>query len=710
MEVKRDILWRVYLCFIGIVVFGICVLGRAFYIQRIEGAHWRGMSDSLHQKFVELEAERGTIYSADNSMLSTSIPYFNMYIDFKADGLREKNGKRFKENIDSLSICLAALFKDQSAAAYKRELLGGYRAIDRYFLLQANLTFEQYKTLRSFPLVRQGRNKSGFIAELVNKRLNPFGLLANRTIGLARRNWQNVGLERTYDTLLKGESGKRLVRYIAGGAYVPVEGYEIEAENGKDIITTIDVNIQDIAENALLTVMKGNECDHGTCIVMEVATGKIKAIANLGHPPGDSVYWEDLNYAIQATEPGSTFKLATLMSLLEDKEVKLTDHVNLEGGVWKVAGRTVYDSEKHDKAEDDATVKKAFEVSSNVGMAKLVWSHYSDNPTRFVDDLKRLKLNQPTGIDLVGETQPIIKTPKSRTWSATTLPWMAFGYEVLVSPLQTLTLYNAVANNGKMMRPYLVSAVQESGITVRENEPHIVLDKVCSESTLRQVKECLEGVCIEGTAKSVFKNSFYKVAGKTGTALVASGKSGYKEHIYQSSFAGYFPADNPKYSCIVVIRNKPFAKKFLGAIVAAPVFKELADKLMSSDAEQYRNSSLLSGESVWKKDSTQYYYAGYARDIRQVMQTLGMSYRDSTGKTTQWGRLYASNSQPVLNKETLNSGSMPDVKGMGLKDALYLLENIHVQVLASGRGKVRSQSILPGTLLKKNETITIALN
>jgi cell division protein FtsI (penicillin-binding protein 3) len=443
---------------------------------------------------------------------------------------------------------------------------------------------------------------------------------------------------------------------------------------------------------------------------MEVATGKIKAIANLGHPPGDSVYWEDLNYAIQATEPGSTFKLATLMSLLEDKEVKLTDHVNLEGGVWRVAGRTVYDSEKHDKAEDDATVKKAFEVSSNVGMAKLVWTHYGDNPTRFVDDLKRLKLNQPTGVDLVGETQAIIKTPKSKTWSATTLPWMAFGYEVLISPLQTLSLYNAVANNGKLMRPYLVSAVQESGISVRENEPHIVLDKVCSERTLRQVKECLEGVCIEGTAKSVFKNSFYKVAGKTGTALVANGKSGYKEHIYQSSFAGYFPADHPKYSCIVVIRNKPFAKKFLGAIVAAPVFKELADKLMSSDAEQYRNSSLISGESVWKKDSAQYYYAGSAKDIRQVMQALGMSYQDSTSKTTQWGRLYASNYQPVLNKETLSGGSMPDVKGMGLKDALYLLENMHVQVLASGRGKVRSQSIIPGTMLKKNETITIALN
>src|SRR5258708_6362601 len=282
MEVKRDILWRVYLCFLGIVALSLGGLGKVFYIQHAQGAYWRGLSDSLHQKFIELDAERGTIYSEDSSMLSTSIPYFNVYIDFGADGLREKNGRRFTDNLDSLSLCLANLFHDQSAAAYRRDLLKGYRTNDRYYLLQSNVSFEKYQQLRSFPLVRQGRNKSGFIAEVNNKRLNPFGLLANRTIGLARANAQNVGLERTYDTLLKGEVGRRLVRYIAGGTYIPVEGYEIESENGKDIITTLDVNIQDIAENALLKELTENEAEHGTCIVMEVATGKIKAIANLG--------------------------------------------------------------------------------------------------------------------------------------------------------------------------------------------------------------------------------------------------------------------------------------------------------------------------------------------------------------------------------------------------------------------------------------------
>ncbi|HZE86329.1 MAG TPA: penicillin-binding protein [Puia sp.] len=717
MEVKRDILWRVYLCFIGIAVLSLCVLGKAFYIQRVQGAYWRALSDTLHQKWIERNAQRGTIYSEDGSMLSTSVPYFDIYIDFGADGLREKNGKRFKDNIDSLSYCLATLLKDKSASAYKKELQGGYNIGDRYYYLTSDLTFAQYRKLRNFPLVRMGRNNSGFIAEVSNRRINPFGLLANRTIGLARNNPdnQNVGLERTYDTLLKGERGKRLVRYIAGGTYVPVEGYEIESENGKDIVTTIDVNIQDIAENALLKELTEDEAEHGTCIVMEVATGKIRAIANLGRQP-DGRYWEDLNYAILASEPGSTFKLATLLSLLEDKDVKLTDNVNLERGVWKVSGRTVYDSERH--GETDVTVKKAFEMSSNVGMAKLATAHYSSHPDQFIGHLRQLRLNLPTGVDLAGETSPIVKTPKSRTWSATTLPWMAFGYEVLVSPLQTLTLYNAVANNGKMMRPWLVNSIQESGITTKVNAPVTAVEKICSDETLRQLKECLEGVCKDqgGTAAKVFAHSFYKVAGKTGTALVANGKKGYAEHIYQSSFAGYFPADNPKYSCIVVIKNKPFAEKFVGAKVAAPVFKELADKLMSTDPDPGTPGPVTPAAPNpathmpdRKKDSAQFYYAGATGDMKAAAQVFSIDYQDSMGKN-EWGHLYASNDRPVMSRQSVSRQMMPDVKGMGLKDALYLLENMNIRVLPDGKGKVRSQSITPGTALKKNETVIIQLN
>ncbi|MGB8194206.1 MAG: penicillin-binding protein [Chitinophagaceae bacterium] len=692
-----------YLCFLGIVLFGLLVLGRAIYIQQAQGNYWVSVSDSLRQKFVETEAERGTIFSEDGNMLSTSIPYFDIHIDFGADGLRDKEGLRFKDNVDSLSIVLAAFFKDKSSKEYKKELQRGYRIKDRYYLLKKNLSFEQYKVLRSFPLVRQGRNKSGFIAEVKSKRLNPFGLLANRTIGLARENAQNVGLERTYDSLLKGETGKKLVRFVGAGAYIPVEGYEIEPKNGKDIITTIDVNIQDIAENALRKVMLENQAAHGTCIVMEVKTGKIKAIANLGKLP-DGDYWEDLNYAIRASEPGSTFKLATMIALLEDKHVTLDNHVDLEGGTWKIYRRTVYDSERH--GLNNVTIKEAFEHSSNVGMAKLACAYYTKKPEQFIGHLKKLRLDQPTGIDLLGETRPIIKTPASRTWSATTLPWMAFGYEVLVSPLQTLMLYNAVANNGAMMRPYLVNEIHQDGVTVQKKQPEVMVEEICSESTLKQLKACLEGVVLEGTGKTL-QSPDYTIAGKTGTALVANGNRGYADHIYQSSFAGYFPADNPQYSCIVVIKNKPFAKKYYGAAVAGPVFKEVADKLMAVSADKNETSPLRNYTA--RPDSSTYYYAGYTPAVKEVFNTLQFKYHDSAG-SNEWSRVYMYDYKPVISKQPVTKQVMPDLKGMGLKDALYLLENMNVRVMVKGKGRVKNQSLQPGLAYSKNQSITIELN
>jgi len=704
LEVKRDILWRVYLCFLGIVLLSLVILGRAIYIQRGEGAYWRGMSDSLRQKVVETEAERGTIYSEDGNMLSTSIPYFDIYVDFGADGLREKNGKRFKENIDSLSFSLAKFFKDKSAREYKSELQRGYKNKDRYYPLKKNLSFQEYRLLRNFPLVRQGKNKSGFIAEIKSKRLNPFGLLANRTIGLARQNAQNVGLERTYDSLLTGETGKRLIRFVGAGAFVPVEGFEIEPKNGKDIITTIDVNIQDIAENALLKMMIENEAEHGTCIVMEVKTGKVKAIANLGKQ-GNGEYGEDLNYAIRGSEPGSTFKLATMISLLEDKYIRLEDHVNLEGGTWKVSNRTVYDSEKHGLT--DVTIKSAFEHSSNVAMAKLVWSNYGSNPLKFINHLKRLKLDQRSGIDLVGETSPIIKTPASRTWSKTTLPWMAFGYEVLVSPLQTLTLYNAVANDGVMMKPYLVNEVHTAGITLQKNEPEVIEENICSERTLKLLKECLEGVLLEGTGKDL-NTPYYQIAGKTGTALVANGRHGYADHIYQSSFAGYFPADHPMYSCIVVIRNKPFAKKFYGAMVAGPVFREVADKLVALNADKMDQPLIAKTTEIKSTDSNTFYYAGSTTSLKEVLTEVKMNYRDSTERS-EWSRMYASNGAAVINRQAVPRQTVPNVKGMGLKDALYLLESMNVKVMAKGKGKVISQSVNPGWPIQKNQVVELEL-
>ncbi len=701
MEVKKDILWRVYLAFILMALVGVTIFGKAIYIQQAEGAYWRGMSDSLHQRIVELDAERGTIYSEDGNMLSTSIPQFDIYIDFMADGLREKSGKRFKENLDSLTYQLSNLFADRSAAEYKQLLQMGYREKDRYFLLKKKLSFKDYQQLKTFPLVRLGRNKSGFIPDKKIIRLNPYKMLAYRTIGLLRDN-NKVGLEVTYDAQLTGTAGKRLVRFISGGASVPVDNFEVEPENGKDVITTLDVSIQDITENALMKMMIGNEAEHGCAIVMEVKTGKVKAIANLGKSK-DGSYFEDYNYAITPSEPGSTFKLATMLALLEDKKISLRSGINLEGGVWKINGQTVYDSEEH--GLQNVTVKQAFEHSSNVGMAKLAWMHYNTNPNRFVDHLHRLRMDTLTGIDVRGEIKPVVYRPGNSQWSRTALPWMAFGYNLLVTPLQTLSLYNAVANNGVMMKPYLVNEISQDGISYKKFEPVVVNDSICSASTLKSLKECLEGVMLEGTGVSL-QSRQYKIAGKTGTALVANGKRGYADKIYQSSFAGYFPADNPQYSIIVVIKNKPHALFFYGAAIAGPVFKEIADKIY---ALKVTRTNELQYSNFNRNDSVFYNYAGYTKDIKKVAAQLQMPVTETTG-TSNYSRMYKQGTGSVVSTQNISSKVMPSLAGMGLKDAVYLCENLGLKVTISGKGKVAAQSIVAGQGIRRGQSITIQLS
>ncbi len=700
MDVKKDILWRVYLCLIGMALFGVAILAKVFYIQNIQGSYWRSMADSLHTRYVALDADRGTIYSEEGRMLSTSIPYFDIRIDFAADGLTDKKGLVFRTNLDSLSLCLSQLFNDRSQVEYKKMLQEGYKSKDRYFLLKRDVPFDQYQTLRTLPMFRLGKNKGGMIAETKSKRINPFKLLANRTIGLARENSQSVGLERTYDDYLRGVTGKRLMRRIAGGTYVPVDGYDIEPENGRDIVTTIDVNMQDIVETALMNMMAGNEADHGTCILMEVKTGKIKALANIGRQP-DGSYWENMNYALQVGEPGSTFKLATVISVLEDKYATMNTMVNMDGGKWKVGRRTVYDSEPH-PGPQNVTIKHAFELSSNVGMAKLAVQYYSKQPNNFVAHLRKLKLDQITGIDLVGEGRPVIKSTSSRTWSNTSLPWMAFGYEVLISPLQTAMLYNAVANNGKMMKPYLVNSIMEYGQVIKQFEPTVVMDSICSNSTLRQVQQMLAGVVTNGTAKKL-QNQYYSFAGKTGTALVANGSRGYADKIYQASFAGYFPANDPQYTCVVVIKNKPHALRFYGASVAGPVFREVADRLFAMAVEKQAPM-----QATLKIDSTLAMKNGKGAEWNEILQTLHLPAGNATASS--WVSAKVDNQKVTFQQVSQPKGAVPDVTGMGLKDALYLLENAGLRVVIKGAGKVKTQSLPGGTKIGNEQTIVIELS
>ncbi|MEJ7627678.1 MAG: penicillin-binding protein [Ferruginibacter sp.] len=696
-----------YLCFLCIVVLGVMVLGRAIYIQQVQGAYWQRMGDSLHQKFLPINAERGSIYSEDGNILSTSVPVFDIYVDFGADGLREKQGKRFWDNVDSLSISLAGLFADKTAAEYKSELTEAYTNKERYYILKKKISFDKFRMLRNFPLVRQGRNKSGFIIDTRDKRINPYVLLANRTIGLSREDsTKNVGLERTYDSLLKGVSGQRLMRYTAG-AYMPVQGAELDPVNGKDIITTLDTYMQDVAENALMRMMVSNNSLHGTAIVMETATGKIKAIANLGKQP-DRTFQEDLNYGIgKRTEPGSVFKLATLLSLLEDKHINIQSTVDCEGGVKAFHGLRIRDSHKGLQV---ITVKEAFEMSSNVAFAKLADQYYSQQPSKFIDHLHKFNLDTLTGVDITASSGfPIVKKAGSKTWSATTIPYMAHGYEVLVTPLHMLMLYNAVANNGRMMRPYLVSAVKDYGVVVKRIHPYVINEKICSDETLAQAKECLKAVVdsAHGTGHKMLYDSVYSISGKTGTAVTALNNKGYNKNnkIYQASFIGYFPSEAPKYSIAVVIQNSNESRLIYGADVSGSVFKEISDKIYS----RYINTK---GNMITAyTDTAEYRYSGNRTDLNSIFQYLNIPFNDSSSSGA-WRSVMLRSNQAALKAPAESSAISitPDVSGMGLKDAVYLLENKGFKIAVNGRGKIIDQSIVAGSFFKKGQKITLMLN
>lgn len=706
MDIKKDILWRVYLCFLGIICLGLVVLGRAFYIQRVQGKYWISMSDSLHRKYIPINAERGSIYSEDGNMLSTSIPVFDVFIDFGAEGLQENNGKRFYKNLDSLSISLSNLFMDASPAIYKHQLKQAFEDEDRYYLLKRKISFEQYKRLRDFVLVKEGRNKSGFMIEPRDNRINPYVLLANRTIGLSRGDTtKNVGLERTYDSLLKGQTGQRLMRYMAG-TYVPVDGAEIEPENGKDIITTIDTYMQDVAENALMKMLVSNNSVSGSCIVMETKTGKIKAMANLGRRP-DGNYLEDYNYGVaKKTEPGSIFKVATLLSLLEDKYVDTNTLVDCEGGRKSFYGLKITDSHL---GTGSVTVKEAFAMSSNVAFAKLAEQYYEEQPMKFWQHLHDLRLDTLTGIDLIGQARPLIKKPGARSWSRTTIPFMAHGYEELVTPLNMLIVYNAIANNGRMMKPYLVNSIRQLGVEVKSFKPEVLIDKICSGETLYKLKDCLREVVEgdHGTARSL-KTDLYAFGGKTGTAVSANNNHGYNKgnKIYQSAFIGFFPFDNPQYTIAVVIQNSNESKLAYGGVVSGPVFRDVADRIYASS---------LSSQPMYTppalSDSVNYHYYGSKTDLTTILSMIGIPFLDS-GIGGYWRRLGILNNKASLNVEadTLTTNMVPKALGLGLKDAIFLLENRGLKVIASGRGKVIFQSLPEGTNFMKGQTITITLH
>ncbi|WP_123985345.1 penicillin-binding protein [Taibaiella soli] len=705
-QVRKDIRFRVYVAFTCICVFGLAILIKAAMIQAKEGEELRSLSNQMHMHADTVYAERGNIYSEDGLLLCSSIPQFDAYVDFTV--IQRDTFRKYK---DTLAHCLSRLFDNETPASYKQRMEAAYRDSVRYFPLRKNMPYYDYQTLRSFPIFCKGSRKGGLIVEPKIKRINPYGMLAYRTIGLWRPGiWKDgklqknvIGLEATYDSILSGVNGSRMMEKETGGVWVPIDGTEVDPQNGRDVVTTLDFGIQDVAEHALKSVLEQYECLYGTAIVMEVQTGKIRALVNLGRQK-DGSYWEDFNYAMIPTEPGSTFKLVTLLSLLNDGYINVNDNVNAEGGAIRFGNRTMRDSHL---GLGVLSIKQAFALSSNAAMAKLGFQYYSKDPQKFVDHIKKLHLNQRTGIDLAGERRPRVIEPKDKDWSGTTLPWMATGYGVLVSPMHTCMVYNAVANGGRMMRPYLIDAIREYGKDIKTFEPHVVEEHIADSNAIAQLQSCMKEVVFTGTGKHI-QSPFYGIAGKTGTAQVADKGIRYTDGVYQGSFVGYFPTDKPRYTIAVVIRTKPHSGAYYGGTIAAPVFRMIADKIFSTGIGGNWVGPLDSIAGLG--DQKMIAKAATYKSYQILMKAMGKNI-DAVIPNRAIAQMFTDSAKKLaVQKKELVSGMVPDVKGMGLKDAVYLLENQGLRVQVEGNGVVQTQSVTAGTPVVKGQTIVIQLS
>lgn len=703
---KKDIFRRVIFVFGGFCLLAVLIIWKIFSLQVYEGDYWSQRSQELTIKFETTSPVRGSIFSDNGSLLSASVPVFNIYIDFTSEKFRDK---KFDTKVDSLANGLAQLFNDRTPSEYRRLLLNGRNKRYEYYLLKRNVTYKQLKAMRQLPVFNHGRYKGGLIAEQKTRREKPFRWLAERTLGFksAQQGQRSVGIEAAYHDELKGVSGWRVMQKIAGGIYKPLrnEG-EVEPKDGKDIVSTINVNLQDVAENSLHYHLRLHNAQSGCVVLMEVSTGEIKAIANLTRDK-DGNYRESYNIAVgHATEPGSTYKLPALMAAFEDHKKLPDDSVDTGSGVYYwIAGKEMKDS--HDGGYGKISVQRAFEVSSNIGVSKVINQAYAKNPMDFVNRLRKMNVDTRLNLQIQGEGRAFILDTSSSYWNKTALPYMSIGYSVKMTPLQTLTFYNAVANNGKMVKPMFVKEIREQGKTVKVFEPEIISEAICSPATVRMAQQILEGVVTKGTAADLFKGCQYTVAGKTGTARINQQGVGYEVDgikKYQASFVGYFPADKPKYSCIVVF-YEPNAGHYYASKVAAPVFRELADKIYSTNLDLHQelkpDTTLIAGNIPQLKK-------GRGQPARIVCENLNVHLADEI--TDEWISVKQDKNEIKALPLKYAPGFVPDVTGMGLRDALLLLENYGISVQAAGRGKVISQSLQAGSRIAPGSQIQLTLN
>lgn len=712
MEKKKDILSRAYFIYVLMCLFALGILYRICVIQFAEGEEWRRKAEAFTTKVEDMEAVRGNIFDANGALLATSLPYYEVAIDINTPAITDKF---YRENVDSLALSLSDLFGDKSQREYLNILSKARRNKDRYVLLKRNVSYKDLQILKKFPILRKGK-RGGLVTLQTNRRERPFQMLAARTIGMSRPGIKPVGLEGAFDSVLMGVSGKRLMQKIAGDVWRPInDENEVEPKDGSDLYTTIDINLQDVATHALLKTLQKNDASHGCAVLMEVKTGEVKAIANLTKSGRDSLsYNESFNYAIgYPAEPGSTFKLASMLAVMDDYNVSLDEKINVGNGEVTYYNKTVKDA--HEPEAPVLTVQRVFETSSNVGITKLITKYYSKNPQQFVNKLVSFHLNDKLGLSIPGEGVPRIPQPRTKYWSGVTLPQLSYGYESLITPLQTLTLYNAVANNGTMVKPRFVKEIRKNGVIIKRFGTEVLIDQIAKKETINKVRKMLEGVVTNGSGKNLNITAF-KVGGKTGTAQIAKYKRGggrtaygdVGERSYQASFVGYFPADNPLYTCIVVI-NSPNNGVYYGAAVAGPVFKEIAEKVYSSSLnciDPVNNKKNLitrvPGTITAKGNELAYVAKNFSLPVKE-------EYSDGFVINNRKDTASISFSERSLESQ-LRKGIMPNLSGLSAKDALFLLENNGVSVKLLGFGSVKKQSIEAGQKFNKGNRITLTLS
>ena len=703
MSVKKDILWRVAIIYLFMVGFGIAIFIRIIFLQFAEKEKWSVNSEAAPIREFTIPSTRGDIYSADGRVLALSVPYYEIRMDFTVGSL---NSDIFYGNVDALARNLSSLFGDKSSDRYKRELIKARKAKKQYYLVKNDVSYDQMRKAKEFPIFNLGRYKGGVRFIQDSKRIRPNGSLAARTIGSTTKSelGNRVGIEGSFDEMLSGKEGLILQKRLAGDMYVPIgDGNEIDPKDGKDIITTIDLNIQDVAEKALLKQLKAHGARHGTAVLMEVETGEIKAIANLQRDE-DGRYWESYNFAVgESTVPGSTFKLVSLMIAMEDGYIDIDDIIDTGNGEISFYGKKLVDS--GDESFGKITVQQVFEKSSNVGVSKIIFENYKDHPQKFINGVYKLGLNKKLGLDIRGEGIPEIKFPGNDGWSGISLPWMSIGYEMAITPLQILTLYNAIANDGVMVKPRLVNEVRFHGSLVESYGTEIINSSICSRSTLKKLQKMCAGVVESGTAMNL-KNENYKIAGKTGTAQIPDKKTGYVEKsriTYQASFVGYFPADNPRYSCIVVV-NAPSRYVYYGNVVAGPVFREIANKVYATSLDMHE--AINRGRI--KLAEVPYSKSGNTAELTDALDYLDIPMKKPS-KRSEWAMASIEENKIAINPRLVIKNLVPNVVGMGLKDALYLMEDTGLRVNVRGRGTVRAQSVMPGTLARSVAAVNLEM-